>query len=101
MFIVAKDGRSIINANNITSIYIGADGCTIKADFENGKGCQIARYDADKFSKIAMDIIANSIDGNSTICYMPDNKSIQAKLNLEEQKYHHLTGKKNKGHGGS
>lgn len=55
----------------------------------------------DKFSKIALNFIGNSIDRNSTICYMPDDKSIQAKLNLEEQKYHHLTGKKNKGHGGS
>ena len=48
-----------------------------------------------------MDIIANSIDRNSTLCYMPDDKSIKAKINLEEQKYHHITGKKTKGRGGS
>lgn len=101
MFIVAKDRKSIVNTNHITSIYMGADGCTIKADFENGKGCQIARYDAEKLSKIAMDIIANNIDRNSTLCYMPDDKSIKAKINLEEQKYHHITGKKTKGRGGS
>ena len=57
MFIVAKDGKSIINTSHITGIYIGADGCTLKADFENGKGCQIARYDVDRFSKIALNFI--------------------------------------------
>ncbi len=101
MFIVTKDGKSIINARYVTSIYMGVDKCCIKADFENGKGCQIARYDTDKYSEIAMNVIADSIRRDETICYMPDDKGVKARLNIEEQKYHHLTGKKTKGRGGS
>lgn len=101
MFIVTKDGKAIINTRHVTSIYLGVDKCCIKADFENGKGCQIARYDADKHSEIAMSIIVDSIRRGDAMCCMPDDKSIKAKLNLEEQKYHHLTGKKTKRRGGS
>lgn len=100
MFIVSKDKKAIINTEQITSIYIGADSCTIKADFGNGKGCQIARYSSEKASQVAMDILANSF-GKSDICFMPEDNSINARLNFVEQKYHHITGKKTKGHGGS
>lgn len=100
MFIVSKDKKSIINAGEVTSIYVGADGCTIKADFCNGKGCQLARYSSEKSSQVAIDILANSF-GKSDVCFMPEDSSINAKLNFVEQKYHHVTGKKTKGHGGS
>lgn len=100
MFIVSKDKKAIINTEQITSIYIGADGCTIKADFENGKGCQIARYNSEKASQIAIDIISNSF-GKSEICFMPEESDINAKLNIMERREYHITGKKTKGHGGS
>lgn len=60
MFIISKDKKSIVNSEKVTSIYVGADGCTIKADFHNSKGCQLARYNSEEYSKIAMDILANS-----------------------------------------
>lgn len=100
MFILSKDKKSIINSEEVTSIYIGADGCTIKADFCNGKGCQLARYSSEKASQVAMDILANSF-GKSDVCFMPEDSSINTKLNLLEHKKHHITGKKTKGHGGS
>lgn len=100
MFIMSKDRKSIVNSEEITSIYVGADGCTIKVDFHNGKGCQLARYNSEKSSQIAMDILANNF-GKTEICFMPEDSAVNAKLNLTEQKYHHLTGKKTKGHGGS
>ena len=100
MYIVSKDKKSIINTEQITSIYVGADGCTIKADFGNGKGCQIGRYNYEKECQIAIEIIAGNF-GRSDVCFMPENSAINAKLNLAEQKQHHISGKKTKGHGGS
>lgn len=100
MFIVSKDKKSIVNTELITSIYVGADGCTIKADFGNGKGCQIARYNSEKASQTAIEIISNNF-GKAEICFMPEESAVNAKLNLTEQKNHHITGKKTKGHGGS
>lgn len=100
MFIVSKDKNSIVNSDKITSIYVGADGCTIKVDFANGKGSQLARYNSEKSSKIAMEILATNF-GKTEICFMPEDNAINAKLNISEQKNHHIKGKKAKGHGGS
>lgn len=100
MYIVSKDKNCIINTELITSIYIGADGCTIKADFGNGKGCQIGRYFSEKESQIAIETVASSM-GKNEVCFMPEDNAVKAKINLGEQKQHHISGKKTKGHGGS
>lgn len=100
MYIVSKDKKSIINTEQVTSLYIGADGCTIKADFGNGKGCQIGRYHSEKECQVAIGIIATSL-GKSAVCYMPDSAAITARLSTGESKQHHISGKKAKGHGGS
>lgn len=87
-----------INTSHITSIYIGADGCTLKADFENGKGCQIARYDVDRFSKIALNFIGIVVRNKVFRCkscgkiypeYVPDvcrrcGKELTEEMNPEE-----------------
>lgn len=100
MYIVSKDKKSIINTEQATSMYVGADGCTIKADFGNGKGCQIGRYNSEKECQIVIGIIAENF-GKADACFMPENSTVTAKLNFEEQKQHHINGKKTKGHGGS
>lgn len=61
MFVVSKDKNSIVNMSQITVVYLGADNCTIKADYQNGKGCQLGRYNSEKEAKTAIDIIANNM----------------------------------------
>ena len=100
MYIVSKDTRSMVNAEQITSIYIGADGCTIKADFKNGKGCQIGRYASEKACQIALEILAKDSTRNG-VSWMPTDDAVNARLALEDRKVHHVSGKKTKGHGGS
>lgn len=100
MFVVSKDRNSIINTSQVTAIFVGADNCTIKADFQNVKGCQLGRYNSEAAAVTAIGIIAQSIE-NKEVCYMPKDNEIEAKINLFEQKKHHITGKKTKGHGGS
>lgn len=103
MFIVGKDKETVANTEFVTNIYIGIDNCSIKANFIDGKGCQIAKYNSEEQAQIAMEILLNDLEkGKSGVCiFMPDENAIKAKLNSKEQKYHHLTGKKTKGHGGS
>ena len=100
MYIVSKDKNSIVNMSQITVVYLGADNCTIKADYQNGKGCQLGRYNSEAAAKMAMEIVANNM-GKMEVCFMPEDSAINAKLNLGEQKQHHINGKKTKGHGGS
>lgn len=100
MYILSKDQNSIINLEQVTVVYIGSDSCTIKADYQNGKGCQLGRYNSEEEAKIAMNIISENV-GKTEICKMPTNEAVKAKCNLKEQKNHHIGGKKTKGHGGS
>ena len=39
-----QNKSAVYNYNHITNMYIGADNKSIKADFANGTGCQIATY---------------------------------------------------------
>lgn len=100
MYIVSKDKNSIVNMSQITVVYLGADNCTIKADYQNGKGCQLGRYNSETAAKMAMEIVANSM-GKMEVCFMPEDSAVSAKLNLTEQKQHNISGKKTKGHGSS
>lgn len=100
MFIVNKDAISIVNSENITNIYLGADSCTIKADYKNGTGCQLAKYSSKEEAKTAMMMLAENIGGNE-VYFMPADEAVKAKMNQTERRYHHIDGKKTKGHGGS
>jgi len=100
VFIVSKDKKAIINLEQVATMYIGSDSCSVKADYRSGNGCQLGRYNSDQEARKAVEIVADSI-GTMEVCYMPDDDSVKARMNLEEQKYHHITGKKTKGHGGS
>lgn len=100
MYIVSKDKKAIINLDQVSNMYIGSDGCSIKADYRNGNGCQMGRYNSEREARKAMEIVANTI-GKSEVCFMPDDDAVKAKMNSEEQKYRHIAGKKTKGHGGS
>lgn len=100
MFIVNKNKSSIVNMSQITVMYLGADNCTVKADYQNGNGCQLGRYNSEAAARMAMEIVANSM-GKTEVCFMPEDSAVNAKINLVEQKQHHISGKKTKGHGGS
>lgn len=100
MFIVNKNKTSIVNMSQITVMYLGADNCTIKADYQNGNGCQLGRYNSEAAARMAMEIVASSV-GKTEVCFMPSDSAVNAKINIGEQKPHHISGKKTKGHGGS
>lgn len=101
MFLVSKDKKAIINMQQVSCIYIGADACTIKADFENGRGCQIGRYASEKEALIAMEIITETMR-RGEICAAPDDEAVRGRIRSSpESPWHHATGKKTKGHGGS
>lgn len=100
MFIVSKDKNSIVNAEMVTALFIGGDNCTIKADFQNSRGCQLGRYNSEMAAKKAIELITNEMARNG-ICFMPSDDEVNTKMNTFEQKHHNIGGKKTKGHGGS
>lgn len=100
MYIISRNREAIINTDMINVIFVGSDGVTIKADFGNGRGCQIERYDSAEECRTAMEIVMDNF-GKSDICRMPDKDFIAARLKERETRRHHPTGKKAKGHGGT
>ncbi len=70
MFIVSKDKNSIVNAEQITAIFVGADNCSIKADFQNGKSCQLGRYNSEAAARISLDMVAPLENQKSALCRM-------------------------------
>lgn len=99
MFIVSKERDNIINTSQITNIFAGGDGYTVKAAFANGSGCQIGRYSRPVANKV-IEMIGLAA-GRTEVYFMPQDEEVDAKQNAEQTRYHHITGKKTKGHGGS
>lgn len=104
MLIIAKDAACILNAEYITKIYVGGDGCSIKADFENGQGTQVGRYDTNKATITAMTIVAEELkrlsEKGGTV-FFPDDEVVKQRIVHEDVKMRPINGRKRKGHGGS
>lgn len=101
MIIIAKDGESFVNTEYIANIFCGRDGATVKVDFQNGRGCQIARYNTEQQAKTALRMIIEAMR-TTEVFQMPDNKTVDAKIQQAgTEQYHNRNGKKTKGHGAS
>lgn len=100
MILIDKDGKSIVNTDQITTIYTGADGCSIKADFINGKSCQIGRYNCEREAREVIKLLSVNMSREAA-CKMPDDEFVRARIKQDEPNYHNVAGKKTKGHGGS
>lgn len=99
MIIVSKDKDSIVNMEQVTNIFVGNDGYTVKAAFANGSGCQLGRYNSPIANKV-IEMIGLAV-GRTEVYFLPNDEAVAAKMNETKQTYHHVTGKKTKGHGGS
>lgn len=99
MIIVSKDRDSIVNMEQVTNLFAGNDGYTVKAAFANGSGCQLGRYTSPVASKV-IEMIVLAV-GRGEVYFLPSDEDVSARMNEERARYHHIDGKKTKGHGGS
>ena len=99
MIIVSKDRDIIVNMDQVTTLFTGNDGYTVKAAFANGSGCQLGRYASSVAGKV-IGMIGLAV-GRSEVYFLPSDEDVAARLNEERARYHHIDGKKTKGHGGS
>ena len=51
MYVLSKNRMQIINLEQVTAMYLGADETSIKVDFVTGKGSQIGKYVSDTYAK--------------------------------------------------
>lgn len=99
MYIVNKDKSQIINMDQVAALFVGSDECSIKVNFTAGQGCHVARYSSRNAATAVIEQIGKAM-GRSETFFLPGDDEVRALLGKDE-KWHHATGKKTKGHGGS
>lgn len=102
MIIVNKDHSDAYNIRHITNFYISFDSCSVKVSAGSTTRAGIlGKYNSYDETKKAFEILLEKIQKNDVpIIYMPSDNDVSDKLR-KKQAYHHVTGKKTKGHGGS
>ena len=102
MIIVNKEHNDAYNTSHITNFYIGSDGCSVKVSAGSAtRGGILGKYNSYDDTKKAFEMLLEKIQKNDAqIIYMPSDNDVSDKLQTK-QVYHHITGKKTKGHGGS
>lgn len=104
MYIVSKNCEEMYNLDRATNIYISSDGCSIKICVDGTRGGQLGKYNSSEETKEAMVILVEEMKNtrNNNIIQMATDEAVQTRVRvLSKQVYHHATGKKTKGHGGS
>lgn len=102
MIIVNKEHNDAYNVNHITNIYVSSDGYSIKAATDGAtRGGILGKYNSYDESRKAFEIVMNKLSRNDAdVVYMPQDSEVKEK-GYTNTSYHHITGKKTKGHGGS
>ncbi len=103
MFLISKNGDTIINMDNVTKMYAGTNTPSINAEFCAGASSCIGRYDTRADALAAMQIISKELASRQSIAAVPSNKAVEAEILKRDDKtlLHSTTGKKIHGHGGS
>lgn len=103
MFIVNKKRSEVYNLSLATNVYIGANGCAIKiASGAATRGGILGEWDTYEETREAFLMLAKGIESEVNIFWMPSDMEVRENSKeYRAEKYHHMTGKKTKGHGGS
>ena len=99
MYLISKDGKSVVNMNHVTVIYTTSN-CTLNADTISGKGSGLGNYGTTEDVRMAIRMVSEKI-GKSEVARMPSDDEVRARKRLEEERHHNKAGRKTKGHGGS
>ena len=102
MIIISKDRNEAYNWNVAERIYIASERSAVKIVAGNTRAGNLGEYGSFEKAKKALEIVMADIAlGRKEAVYMPDDAMVQAKISENKEYYHHATGKKIKGHGGS
>ena len=102
MIIISKDRNEAYNWDAAERIYIASDRSAVKIVAGNTRAGNLGEYGSFEKAKKALEIVMTDITlGRKEVVYMPDDEMVQAKISENKEYYHHATGKKTKGHGGS
>jgi hypothetical protein len=85
----------------IASIFYGTQTGSIRADMANGRNATISERMTEEEGRICLELISGDIERGKELIICPSPEKIRAAIANGENRWHHATGKKTKGHGGS
>lgn len=102
MIVVKKDHNDAYNISHVVNIYMASDGNTIKAVAGTStRGGILGKYKTFESARKAFEILMKRIEVSSReIVYMPTDDEVEREIKAGN-KIHGISGKKQKGHGGS
>lgn len=99
MIIVGQRKTQVINLQNTAEIFAD-DRNRIKANYVSGSGCMIAEYVTMEQAQEALRLLIEATERHAETFTFPTSREIAARMQQGET-WHHVKGKKTKGHGGS
>lgn len=101
MIIVNQDHTEMYAYERTTNIFINQKDFTLRIVVGDTRGGKMGEYSCDAQLRIAFDMLAERIQTGKQVVYVPTEDEAKTRINAMGEKYHHKTGKKTKGHGGS
>lgn len=105
MIIFSKDGKAMINTDQMENIFVG--GSSVKINMASGRGCQLGTYQTETEAKVALQILARNFINNSpnVVVGMPTDEEVKTRIEATSKNNHTMThydnGQKKKRYGGS
>lgn len=102
MFIESKTADCIVNLNHIGDVYVVENSVIALLTVFSGKNTvKLGDYSTSALAREAIKFVADRIRRKEEVIKMPDEGDLSTMISRRENIYHHATGKKTKGHGGS
>lgn len=101
MMLMVQDGTAVINTQQVEALYTTQDKRALRVELTNGKPWNVGRYGSTEEALAAVQIIFKQMSTGRETVQVPDDDTVRAFIVQNKQAYHHATGKKTKGHGGS
>lgn len=102
MWIISNVGDCMVNTDHVVDIYYADTDVVALLNKAAGKATVvIGRYNNSEEAKLALCYIFNNLENVTISLQMPSSERMHSLLIGGNKPYHHKTGKKTKGHGGS
>lgn len=102
MFIFNKKTGKLLNLDKVAEVLVGRERNKLTIARENGAMGIFADYNTETEAKEALSMLVEFMNtGKREVFILPDEEEIKARIRNRKEPWHHATGKKLKGHGGS
>ena len=102
MYIFNKKTGKLLNLDKVTEVLVGREGNKLTIARENGAMGIFADYNTEAEAREAISMLVEFMNtGKREVFTLPDEEEIKVRIRNKKESWHHATGKKTKGHGGS